>query len=46
MDRVVDIMAIKQTMINYMQEIKNDELYTPYEAITPLLEYIPKKNKI
>jgi len=32
-------------MINYMQNPKNDELYTPNEAIYPLLKYLPK-NKI
>jgi len=39
-------MATKQTMVNYMQETKNDELYTPYEAVAPLLEYIPKGSKV
>jgi DNA modification methylase len=33
---------MKKAMINYMQNPKNDELYTPDEAIYPLLKYIPK----
>ena len=33
---------MKQAMINYMQNIKNDELYTPEYAIKPLLKYLPK----
>ena len=36
---------MKQAMINYIQHDKYDELYTPENAITPLLQYIPK-NKI
>ena len=36
---------MKQAMINYIQSVKNDELYTPCEAIYPLLKYLPK-NKI
>lgn len=33
---------MKQAMINYIQNEKNDELYTPIEAIKPLLKFIPK----
>ena len=29
-------------MIDYMQNVKNDELYTPEYAIKPLLKYLPK----
>lgn len=36
---------MKQAMINYMQKEKNDELYTPREAILPILKYLDK-NKI
>ena len=35
-----------QAMINYMKVGKNDELYTPKYAITPLLKYIPKNMTI
>lgn len=31
---------MKQTMINYMKQEKNDELYTPDEAIIPILKYL------
>ena len=31
---------MKQAMINYMQQEKNDELYTPNEAIIPILKYL------
>ena len=31
---------MKQAMINYMQQEKNDELYTPDEAIIPILKYL------
>ena len=31
---------MKQVMINYMQQEKNDELYTPDEAIIPILKYL------
>lgn len=31
---------MKQAMIEYMQKPIHDELYTPLEAITPLLKYI------
>lgn len=31
---------MKKAMINYMQNPKHDELYTPVEAIKPLLKYI------
>lgn len=31
---------MKQAMINYMQQEKNDELYTPDEAILPILKYL------
>lgn len=37
---------MKKAMINYMQNIKNDELYTPQYAIKPLLKYLPKDIKI
>lgn len=33
---------MKQAMINYMQQEKNDELYTPEEAIKPILKYLDK----
>ena len=36
---------MKQAMINYMQQEKNDELYTPNEAIIPILKYLDH-NKI
>jgi hypothetical protein len=36
---------MKKAMIDYIQRAKNDELYTPKEAIYPILEYLPK-NKI
>ena len=36
---------MKKTMIDYMKNEKNDELYTPEYAIKPLLKYLPK-NKI
>lgn len=35
---------MKQAMINYMQQEKNDELYTPEKAIDPILKYL-NKNK-
>jgi hypothetical protein len=31
---------MKKAMINYMKQPKNDELYTPEYAITPLLKYL------
>ena len=31
---------MKQAMINYMKQEKNDELYTPDEAIIPILKYL------
>lgn len=37
---------MKKAMIGYMQNIKNDELYTPKYAIKPLLKYLPKNIKI
>jgi len=37
---------MKKTMINYMQNEKYDELYTPDYAIEPLLKYLPKNIKI
>lgn len=40
------MVIMKQAMINYMQNQKNDELYTPKYAITPILKYIPKGIKI
>lgn len=33
---------MKKPMINYIQNEKNDELYTPEYAIKPLLKYLPK----
>ena len=33
---------MKQAMIDYMQKEKNDELYTPREAIEPILKYLDK----
>lgn len=36
---------MKQAMINYIQKEKNDELYTPREAIEPILKYLDK-NKV
>lgn len=36
---------MKQAMINYIQNEKNDEFYTPKEAIIPILKYLDK-NKI
>ena len=32
---------MKQALINYIKNPKNDELYTPNEAIYPLLKYLP-----
>ena len=29
-------------MIDYMKKVKNDEWYTPPEAVYPLLKYLPK----
>ena len=37
---------MKQAMIHYIQNYKNDELYTPTYAIEPLLKYIPRHIKI
>lgn len=32
---------MKQAMINYIKrQEKNDEFYTPYEAIIPILKYL------
>lgn len=36
---------MKKALINYIQNPINDELYTPVEAILPLLKYLPK-NKV
>lgn len=33
---------MKQAMINYIKSEKNDELYTPKEAIYPILKYLDK----
>ena len=33
---------MKQTLINYMKNGANDEIYTPECAIIPLLKYLPK----
>lgn len=35
--------SIKKAMINYIQKEKFDDLYTPYEAIEPLLKHIEDK---
>lgn len=37
---------MKKAMIDYMKNVKNDELYTPSYAIKPLLKYLPKKDII
>lgn len=37
---------MKNAMINYIQNPKNDELYTPTYAIEPLIKYLPKQIKI
>lgn len=37
---------MKQAMISYIQNEKNDELYTPEYAILPLLKYLKKDVKI
>lgn len=37
---------MKKALINYIQNEKNDELYTPIYAIKPLLKYLPKNMKI
>lgn len=33
---------MKQSLINYVQNPKFDDIYTPTEAVLPLLKYIPK----
>lgn len=33
---------MKQAMISYIQNVKNDEIYTPTEAILPILKYLDK----
>lgn len=33
---------MKQAMINYIKKEKNDELYTPPEAVIPILKYLDK----
>ncbi len=33
---------MKKAMIDYIQNPKNDELYTPEYAIKPLLKYLPQ----
>lgn len=33
---------MKQALINYIQNPKEDEFFTPPEAIIPMLQYIPK----
>lgn len=33
-------------MISYVQNIKNDELYTPEYALDPLLKYLPRHIKV
>lgn len=37
---------MKKALINYIKNEKNDELYTPIYAITPLLKYINKDSII
>ncbi len=37
---------MKKAMIDYMQNVKNDELYTPKYAIKPLVKYLPKNATI
>lgn len=37
---------MKNAMINYMKNSKNDELYTPEYAIKPLLKFLPSNIKI
>lgn len=34
---------MKQALIDYVQHGKNDELYTPDYAISPLLKYLPER---
>lgn len=34
---------LKKAMINYIQNPKNDELYTPMYAIEPLIKYLPEQ---
>lgn len=33
---------MKQAMLEYMKKPKNDELYTPDEAVIPILKYLDK----
>lgn len=33
---------MKQALINYIKNPKNDELYTPDEAIVPIIKYLNK----
>ena len=33
---------MKKAMIDYMKNVKNDELYTPEYAMKPLIKYLPK----
>jgi hypothetical protein len=37
---------MKKALINYIQNEKNDERYTPVYAIKPLIKYLPKNIKI
>ena len=37
---------MKKALIDYIKRGPNDEIYTPNEAIEPLLKYIPKNYKI
>lgn len=39
------VIKMKQAMINYIKNEKNDELYTPEEAVIPILKYL-NKNKV
>lgn len=34
---------IKEALVNYVKNGKNDEIYTPDYAVKPLLKYLPKK---
>lgn len=34
---------MKKAMIDYMKKEKNDDLYTPYSGIYPLVKHLPKK---
>ncbi len=38
-----DIIIVKHAMINHIKKGPYDELFTPPEAVVPLLKYLPKK---